>query len=124
MNSLRYPRSFSFMRNSEIDFDLAGRYSHLEFTCGFDIDAWMPIIIDRDHIIWDRHAKAIELRFILRGDGRELYTSPLLHSTAWRQKISVDIRGVKIISFRLTGEVISDSPGVEVYMDIGNPILT
>ncbi|MDR1972686.1 MAG: NPCBM/NEW2 domain-containing protein [Treponema sp.] len=124
MNSLRYPHSFSFMRNSELDFDISGHYHYLEFTCGFDIDAWMPIIIDRDHIIWDRHAKTINLCFTLLGDGKELYVSPPLHRTDWRRKISVNVETVKILSFRLSGDVVSNSPGADVYMDIGNPILS
>jgi hypothetical protein len=152
INGLRYPHSFSFMRNTEIAFDLAGKYRHLEFNCGFDIDAWLPIILDRDHIIWDRPYKDIDLRFTLLGDNNTLYESPVLNKTNWNTVVSVDITGVKTLTFSLKGNIIpskfvyvsetgapaqvrrpmeevltdveSTTLSAEVYMDIGNPILT
>ncbi|MDR0641755.1 MAG: NPCBM/NEW2 domain-containing protein [Treponema sp.] len=147
MNGLRYPHGFSFMRNTFINFDLARRYRHLEFTAGFDSDAWMPIIIDREHIVWDRIPKNIDLLFTLSGDGRELYKSTALTRSDWREIISVDVSGISGLTFSLTGNVIPDEyvmaavtgtslhvpfprkevvagdSGVEVYMDIGNPVL-
>jgi hypothetical protein len=123
MNGLRYPKGFSFMRRSEVSFSLGASYTGITLTAGFDIDAWMPIIIDRDHIIWDRHSKDINLYLSIYGDGKELYRSENLRRTDWRKVLDLDVHGIDILSFHLEGDVVSDIPGVEVYMDIGNPIL-
>ena len=50
-------------------------------TVGFDIDCWMPIIVDRMHIVWDRYVKEISFRLTIRGDGRIIYESQELKST-------------------------------------------
>ena len=123
MNSLRYPKGLSFTPCSEVSYELSGAYRSLTMTCGFDIDAWMPVILDREHIVWDRRPRKISLCFTVFGDGEALYRSPVLTCTDWRQTVTVKLSGVRNLTFRLEGEVVSDAPDSAAFLDIGNPQL-
>ncbi len=148
MNSIRYRHGVSMPRKSSVSWSLRGKYHHLSMTVGFDIDCWMPIIVDRLHIVWDRYVKDISFRFKIIGDGTILYESENMTSTRYRKRIDVDIAGIDILSFWVEGDIFTkplvgavtgsgdeflldtssmneaDLPDVEVYLDCGNPILS
>ena len=55
INAIRYPHGISMPRNSVIAYRLNGMYSRITMTIGFDIDVWMPIIVNHTDIVWDRY---------------------------------------------------------------------
>ena len=148
MNSIRYRHGISMPRQTSASWNLKGEYGRLSMTVGFDIDCWMPIIVDRMHIVWDRYVKEISFRLTIRGDGRIIYESQELKSTNYRERIDVDIAGVEILTFEVDGDIFTkplvgalsgspgeflldlssmkeeDLPSIEVYLDCGNPILS
>ena len=148
MNSIRYRHGISMPRQTSASWNLKGEYGRLSMTVGFDIDCWMPIIVDRMHIVWDRYVKEISFRLTIRGDGRIIYESQELKSTNYRERIDVDITGVEILTFEVDGDIFTkplvgalsgspgeflldlssmkeeDLPSIEVYLDCGNPILS
>ena len=81
VDHLRYSRGLSMGNKTRITWELDGQYRRLSFWYGFDMDAWMPKILDRETIIWDRADKSISMRVRLFGDGKELFCSPELTST-------------------------------------------
>jgi hypothetical protein len=123
INALRFKKGISLVRGTTIVFRLDKPYSRLEMTIGFDIDAWMPIIKDRDNIIWDRYAKTISMRLTVSGGDSVLYISPEMTSTLWKETVTIPLAGIDLLTFKLEGQVISNVPGVEVFLDIGNPVL-
>lgn len=64
-------------------------------TVGFDIDCWMPIIVDELHIVWDRYIKEIFFPIKVFGDDVLIYeSSEELKSTSFRKRVDMDISGV------------------------------
>lgn len=148
MNSIRYEHGISMPRETQISWKLGGKYDHLRATLGFDIDCWMPIIVDRIHIVWDRYVKEISFRFMVYGDDRLIYQSPELKSTSFREVVDIDVKGVDHLMIRTEGSIFTkplvgaltgrtgefeldvttmkeeDRPSIEVYLDLGNPVLT
>ena len=51
-------------RNSVIAYRLNGMYSRITMTIGFDIDVWMPIIVNHTDIVWDRYETEISIALI------------------------------------------------------------
>ena len=146
MNSLRYPHGFSLPRGSSITYQLDKQYRTLEFTYGFDIDVWMPIIVNHTDIVWDRYEKDISVQFRVSADGRTLYEAQDLTSTYHREAVTIDVSDVDRITFEMDGEIYpkplwcaitgtpdrylfdassrDDLPPAEVFLDVGNPVLT
>ena len=175
MNSLRYPHGISMPRGSAISFALDEKYKKLTMTVGFDIDVWMPIIVNHTDIVWDRYEKDIDVvlkiyaayggktenaggaetsvQAAAPADGTPpagspvlLYESPHLTSTYYREPLTLDVTGVREITFTMDGEIHQkplwcaitgtpdrylfdasgrdDIPPAEVYIDLGNPVLT
>ncbi len=144
MGSMRYSHGISMPRGSSITFDLDGKYHSLSFVLGFDIDVWIPIILKKREIVWDRYDKDIKISFRAYGDGRLLYESPVMTSTDYREALELDVSGVQKLSFAVEGTVEGgplwcaitgtpdrylvdpktlDVPPADVYLDLGNPIL-
>lgn len=146
MNSIRYDHGVSLPRNSSVSWRLDGKYQSLRMTVGFDIDCWMPIIVDRKRIVWDRYEKEMEYRLRIWGDGRLLYQSPVLTSSLYREILELSVAGVQEITFDVEGSIDAkplvgamtgseehflldtsgmkeeELPSTEIYLDIGNPI--
>lgn len=87
------------------------------------MDAWMPKILDRETIIWDRADKSISMRARLFGDGKELFCSPELTSTGGVHEGAVDLQGINRLELVVDGAVVSEDPEARVYLDILNPVL-
>ena len=148
MNSIRYRHGISLPRETSVSWRLRGAYRELSMTVGFDIDCWMPIIVDRLHIVWDRYIKEISFRLKVFGDDVLIYESEELKSTSFRKRVDMDISGVDQLTFRVDGNIFTkplvgaitgsgdeflldlstmkeeELPGIEVYLDCGNPILS
>lgn len=148
MNSIRYRHGISLPRETSVSWRLRGAYRELSMTIGFDIDCWMPIIVDRLHIVWDRYIKEISFRLKVFGDDVLIYESEELKSTSFRKRVDMDISGVDQLTFRVDGNIFTkplvgaitgsgdeflldlstmkeeELPGIEVYLDCGNPILS
>ncbi|HJC23718.1 MAG TPA: NPCBM/NEW2 domain-containing protein [Candidatus Eisenbergiella merdavium] len=148
MNSIRYRRGVSMPRQTSVSWKLGKKYHGLSATTGFDIDCWMPIIVDRLHIVWDRYVKEISFYLKIWGDGRLLYESAELKNTSYRERIDIDVTDVDILTFEVNGDIFTkplvgavtgsaeeflfdvsgmkeeERPGIEVYLDCGNPILS
>ena len=145
INAIRYPHGISMPRNSVIAYRLNGMYSRITMTIGFDIDVWMPIIVNHTDIVWDRYEKEISIVLKIYGDDQLIYQSPVLTSTHDCRVLTLNISGIKEIRFEMDGEIIQkplwcaitgtadrylydtskskDIPPAEVFLDIGNPIL-
>ena len=148
MNSLRYRHGVSMPRQTSVSWKLERKYHKLSATIGFDIDCWMPIIVDRLHIVWDRYVKEISFHLKIWGDGTLLYESEELKSTSYRKRIDVDVANVEILTFEVDGDIFTkplvgavtgsadeflldlsaikedELPSIEVYLDCGNPVLS
>ena len=108
---------------TRITWELDGQYRRLSFWYGFDMDAWMPKILDRETIIWDRADKSISMRVRLFGDGKELFCSPELTSTGGVHEGEADLQGINRLELVVDGAVVSEDPEARVYLDILNPVL-
>ena len=148
MNSLRYRHGVSMPRQTSVSWKLERKYHKLSATIGFDIDCWMPIIVDRLHIVWDRYVKEISFHLKIWGDGTLLYESEELKSTSYRKRIDVDVANVEILTFEVDGDIFTkplvgavtgsadeflldlstikedELPSIEVHLDCGNPVLS
>lgn len=120
---LRYRYGLSMGNHTRIVWKLNGKYRRLSFGYGFDIDAWMPKILDRDNILWDRAEKTICMRLQLIGDGRKLFSSPRLTGTGGTYIGETDLTDVNRLELIVDGEVFSEDPGAGVYLDFLNPVL-
>ena len=145
INAIRYPHGISMPRESSIEYDLDRKYAKLQMTIGFDIDVWMPIIVNHTDIVWDRYEKEIAIVLKIFGDNQILYQTPVLTSTYDCRNVTLDVSGVSRLRFEMDGEIIQkplwcaitgtadrylydtsqnkDIPPAQVYLDIGNPIL-
>ena len=123
VDHLRYSRGLSMGNKTRITWDLDGQYRRLSFWYGFDMDAWMPKILDRETIIWDRADKSISMRVRLFGDGKELFCSPELTSTGGVHEGEADLQGINRLELVVDGAVVSEDPEARVYLDILNPVL-
>ncbi len=148
MNSIRYRHGISMPRQTSVSWNLQKKYRNLSMTVGFDIDCWMPIIVDRRHIVWDRYIKEISFQLKIIGDGMVLYESEELTSTSYRERVDIDIVNVEILTFEVEGSIFTkplvgaitgcgdeflldlstmkeeELPSIEVYLDCGNPVLS
>lgn len=145
MNSIRYPHGISMPRESRIAYLLDQPYSKLQMVIGFDIDVWMPIIVNHTDIVWDRYEKEIAIVLKIFGDDQLIYQSPVLTSTHYCEALTLEITGISRLRFEVDGDIIQkplwcaitgtadrylydtsenkDIPPAEVYLDIGNPVL-
>lgn len=123
VDHLRYSHGLSMGNRTRIVWKLGGKYQRLSFRYGFDIDAWTPKILDREHIIWDREEKTINMRLQLSGDGRTLFCSPKLTDTGGTYTGEADLTGVDMLELTTEGELFSEDPCARVYLDILNPVL-
>lgn len=121
---LRYRYGFSLGSNATICWKLEKKYQRFTFLYGFDIDAWMPQIIDKDNIIWDRYEKKITMCFEILGDNKVLFQSQKLTDTGGLYFGEVDVSGIEFLEFVLSVKVISEDPLAKVYVDILNPMLS
>lgn len=123
VDHLRYRYGLSMGNNTRIVWKLYGKYRRLSFRYGFDIDAWLPKILDRENIIWDRAEKTICMRLQMIGDGRKLFCSPRLKETRGTYIGEADLTGVNRLELIVDGDVFSEDPGARVYLDLLNPLL-
>ena len=123
VDHLRYRHGISVGNHTRILWNLGGRYESLSFRYGFDTDAWLPRILDRDNIIWDRSEKRISMYLRLYGDGKELFRSPELTSTEGVHEGRAELKGIRQLELSVEGEVISEDPDLKVYLDVVNPVL-
>ena len=124
VDHLRYGHGISVGNHTRICWELEGKYESLSFCYGFDTDAWLPRILNRDNIIWDRSEKRISMYLRLYGDGRELFCSPELTSTEGVHEGGAELRGIHRLELWVEGDVISEDPNLKVYLDVVNPVLT
>lgn len=124
VDHLRYSHGLSMGNKTKITWELDGQYRRLYFWYGFDMDAWMPKIFDRETIIWDRADKSIFMRVRLFGDGKELFCSPELTSTGGVHEGEADLQGINRLELVFDGFVVSEDPEARVYLDILNPVLS
>ncbi len=124
VDHLRYGHGISVGNHTRICWELEGEYESLSFCYGFDTDAWLPRILNRDNIIWDRSEKRISMYLRLYGDGRELFCSPELTSTEGVHEGGAKLRGIHRLELWVEGDVISEDPNLKVYLDVVNPVLT
>lgn len=124
VDHLRYGHGISVGNHTRICWELEGEYESLSFRYGFDTDAWLPRILNRDNIIWDRSEKRISMYLRLYGDGRELFCSPELTSTEGVHEGGAELRGIHRLELWVEGDVISEDPDLKVYLDVVNPVLT
>lgn len=145
INAIRYPHGISMPRKSAIVYRLDGAYSRLTMTVGFDIDVWMPIIVNHTDIVWDRYEKEISIVLKIYGDDQLIYESPVLTSTHDCRVVTLDVKGIRELRFEMDGEIVQkplwcaitgtadrylydtskadNIPPAEVYLDLGNPVL-
>ena len=123
MNGMTYVHGVSFCPGTRVSWKTGGRYKGLALHYGYDIDAWMPRLLDRERIVWDRYPHSVALVFRILGDGRELYASPLMRNTYVGARVCLDIRGVDTLTFCLEGEVKARGGGDAVFFDVVNPRL-
>ncbi len=124
VDHLRYGHGISVGNHTRICWELEGKYESLSFRYGFDTDAWLPRILNRDNIIWDRSEKRISMYLRLYGDGRELFCSPELTSTEGVHEGGAELKGIHRLELWVEGDVISEDPDLKVYLDVVNPVLT
>lgn len=124
VDHLRYGHGISVGNHTRICWELEGKYESLSFCYGFDTDAWLPRILNRDNIIWDRSEKRISMYLRLYGDGRELFCSPELTSTEDVHEGGAELKGIHRLELWVEGDVISEDPDLKVYLDVVNPVLT
>ena len=124
VDHLRYGHGISVGNHTRICWELEGKYESLSFCYGFDTDAWLPRILNRDNIIWDRSEKRISMYLRLYGDGRELFCSPELTSTEGVHEGGAELKGIHRLELWVEGDVISEDPDLKVYLDVVNPVLT
>jgi hypothetical protein len=83
----RYPWGIGVHADSELTFDLGGRYSEFRSAAGIDT----------------RMGRRGSVRFLVLGDGKELYKSPVVRGSDDRQlEIRVPIPGVKKLTLKVT----------------------
>lgn len=124
VDHLRYGHGISVGNHTRICWELERKYESLSFRYGFDTDAWLPRILNRDNIIWDRSEKRISMYLRLYGDGRELFCSPELTSTEGVHEGGAELKGIHRLELWVEGDVISEDPDLKVYLDVVNPVLT
>lgn len=123
MNGMTYAHGIGMTDGMEVSYRVDGKYRGLALHYGYDIDAWMPVLLDRDRIVWDRYPHKVELVFRILGDGRELYASPVMRNTYVGKRVCLDIAGVKELTLSLTGRVYRRDENDMVCFDIINPRL-